>query len=482
MSIYRENWIIGAGLAGALLARLLARSGRVVHVSERRSSVDLEQLAPGRSINLALAERGRAALRTAGDMSADASESAHQQSLESLVMAQAIDMPGRQVHLLGGEQSFQAYSSDGKSAIWSVHRARMNRTLLHGAQAAGSIIHFNERLLELDLDTRSAVIEVNEHGATRRESVRFGRIYGCDGAGSLLREAIAAKHSSKPRVDFLDHGYKELAIPPSARGSFQLEPNALHIWPRRSERDDANSAFMLIALPNPDFSFTATLFLANEGDTSFASLRAPEQITQFFQRYFPDVQTLVPDYVEQMQQHPLGLLGTLHCQHWFERDRAVILGDAAHAIVPFHGQGMNCALEDCVSLSRLLEQHREDYQSAFAAFEAERLPQAQAIAQMALENYLEMRDGVADANFLLRKALEKQLALAHPGHFVPRYELVSFTTRPYAYAQARGRWQSELLQRYCSGKTDLTQIDVAAASAEIMRDLAPLETTAGAAQ
>lgn len=470
MSAYRENWIIGAGLAGALLARLLARSGRVVHVSERRNSVDLEQLAPGRSINLALAERGRAALREGGSLQLDGVE----HSLESLVMAQAIDMPGRHVHLLGGEQSFQPYSSDGQSAIWSVHRARMNRTLLHGAQAAGSTIHFSERLLEIDLERRTAIVEIFDGAVSRREVIQFGRVYGCDGAGSILRDAIAANHADTPRVDFLDHGYKELAIPPNAAGEFQLAANALHIWPRRSERDDANSAFMLIALPNPDFSFTATLFLANEGDTSFASLREDQHIVDFFQRYFPDVQALVPDYVEQMQTHPLGLLGTLHCQHWFDRDRAVIIGDAAHAIVPFHGQGMNCALEDCAALSRLLVEHGDDYASAFAAFEGRRLPQAQAIAQMALENYLEMRDGVADPSFLLRKALEKKLALAHPGHFVPRYELVSFSTHPYAYAQARGRWQSALLERYTHGKRDLTEIDVSAASAEIGAHLPPL--------
>jgi kynurenine 3-monooxygenase len=457
---YRPLWIIGAGLAGALLATLLSKRGLRVAVSEKRSSVELEQLAAGRSINLALAERGRYALQCAGVLSQS------EQSVVDAVLAQAIPMPGRQVHMPDGSENFQAYSADGKQAIWSVHRARLNRTLLNAAIGAGASLHFDERLLSVDLVNKTALVERN--GA--EISVRFDLIFGADGAGSVLRDAIAAidESGAKPRVDFLDHGYKEISIGAHANGEFALKANALHIWPR--ER------FMLIALPNPDKTFTATLFLQNQGAISFEALGSVQAIEQFFREYFPDVIPLVPDYLSQMQQHPKGLLGTLHCPTWHYQDCAVLLGDAAHAIVPFHGQGMNCAFEDCVSLTELLCS-AESRTQALAAFAEQRKPQAHAIAEMALENYIEMRDHVADADYRLRKSLEQALARALPGHFVPRYELVSFSRYDYAQAQARGEWQSALLHEFCAGKQHLDEIDIETACARVRAELPALEPT-----
>lgn len=468
---YRDIWIVGAGLAGALLATLLCKRGFKVHISEKRSSVELEQLAAGRSINLALAERGRHALACAGliDERADAST---QQSVEAAVLAQAIAMPGRQVHMPDGSENFQPYSASGKQAIWSVHRAGLNRTLLHAARAAGAHLHFGERLHQLNLLDNQA--EVERDGT--RQRVGFGLVIGADGAGSVVRDAIAAvcPDVPAPTVDFLDHAYKEIHIPPGPDGGFALPQHALHIWPR--ER------FMLIALPNPDHSFTATLFLQNQGELSFASLESGsleqqrEAIAAFFNRFFADVVSRVPDLIEQMLRNPKGLLGTLHCQSWNVAHRAVLIGDAAHAIVPFHGQGMNCAFEDCVELAERLGAQQSDQERAVALqnYSATRQPQARAIAQMALENYVEMRDHVADDDFRLRKALEQSLARALPGHFVPRYELISFTRFDYANAQARGRWQSALLHEFCAGKTALDQIDMAGAIERIRTQLPDL--------
>ena len=457
---FRPVWIVGAGLAGALLATLLAKRGFAVAISEKRSSVELEQLAAGRSINLALAERGRYALECAGFMHGNAGE-----RIVDAVLAQAIAMPGRQVHLIDGSENFQAYSASGEQAIWSVHRARLNRTLLEAAKAAGVQSYFDERLISVDLIAKTAVVERPDGPV----NIGFELILGADGAGSVLREAIAVLNPEEaaPHVDFLDHGYKEIAIPANADGEFALKPGALHIWPR--ER------FMVIALPNPDKTFTATLFLQNEGVTSFASLNSAAAVDGFCAEYFPQLIALVPDLTQQILQHPKGLLGTLHCSIWQYLDCAVLLGDAAHAIVPFHGQGMNCAFEDCVALATLLGETGPDTRANLLQHYAwQRQPQAKAIAEMALENYVEMRDHVADDDFRLRKALEQKLALAHPGHFVSRYELVSFSRYDYALAQARGLWQSALLHEFCDGKVSLDDVDFAAASARVSAELPPL--------
>ena len=309
----------------------------------------------------------------------------------------------------------------------------------------------------VDFDARRArFVDERDQSAI---DVEFSVLIGADGAGSAVRAAMEAEHPLGQRTDFLDHGYKELTIPPRADGSPALDLAALHIWPR--------GGYMLIALPNPDHSFTATLFLPLVGPCSFATFDDAALARAFFERDFADALALIPDFDHQYAAHPVGQLGTLRCPRWHRDDRALLIGDAAHAIVPFHGQGMNCAFEDCVALLDLIEQARQatqiDWSTVFAAFEAVRRPNAHAIAEMALENYVEMRDSVADPGYQLRRQLELALAMRLPGHFIPRYSMVMFTSIPYARARERGVQQRALLDELTAGKHALEEIDLDAA-------------------
>jgi len=280
---------------------------------------------------------------------------------------------------------------------------------------------------------------------------------------------MMAREDLGERTEFLDHAYKELEIPPAADGSFIMEPNALHIWPR--------GHYMCIALPNDERTFTVTLFLPNEGDPSFASVRTGAEAMALFLRDFPDAVPLIPELEKDWEANPVGLLATLYLDRWHLGGQAVLLGDAAHAMVPFHGQGMNCAFEDCVSLARHL-QATEDLAAAFAAFEAERKPDALAIQEMALENYVEMRDKVDDSGFLLQRELELALQQRHPDRFVPHYTMVSFMRIPYSVAQHRSEVQRALLVRHTTGRNTLDQVDWAAVDADVASTLAPLEDAA----
>jgi len=451
--------IAGAGLAGSLLAAQLASRGYVVAMMERRGDIRREHMIAGRSINLALAERGFEGLRRAG-------------AIDS-VREYLLPMRGRMLHDRAGANLFQPYGLASNEVIWSVHRGRLNQTLLDLAANAGARIRFHARMESVDFDQRIAYFVDDENGARWNEE--FEVLIGADGAGSALRAAIDATQSAPSHTEFLDHGYKELRIPPDARGEFSLSPDALHIWPR--------GGFMLIALPNPDHSFTATLFLANAGDDSFATLNSDATVDAFFTREFADVFALVPDLLQQFHANPTGLLGTLHSEHWCHLDRALLIGDAAHAIVPFHGQGMNCAFEDCVSLLDRIESARAQlttetqalpWAQIFEAFEVDRRPNAQAIAQMALENYVEMRDAVADPAYQLRRRLELELARRLPGQFIPRYSMVMFHRIPYVEAQERGRRQLALLIEFTTAAQAWEDIDLEAATERARQTLAPL--------
>jgi kynurenine 3-monooxygenase len=306
------------------------------------------------------------------------------------------------------------------------------------------------------------VVDETEGG---EEEIPFQLLIGADGAGSAVRQAMAGELDLGERFEPLDHGYKELEIPPKADGGFLLEPNALHIWPRGN--------YMCIALPNTEHTFTVTLFLPLAGEPSFAKLPDTASAHALFQAQFADALALIPDFDEDWSRNPVGQLGTLHLQHWHLDERAVLLGDAAHAMVPFHGQGMNCAFEDCVALARHIAEG-DDWRGAFAAFEGERRPNADAIQQMALENYIEMRDKVDDADFLLRRQLERVLAERHPGLFVPRYSMVTFMRIPYALAWVRGEIQRGILMECCEGKSRIEEIDLAKADALVTSRLEPL--------
>lgn len=448
----RTITIAGAGLAGGLLATLLARAGWSVQVFERRPDPRSRPLEGGRSINLALAERGLHALRQAG--------------LESVVMAQAVMMRGRMVHPLGGGSQLLRYGKDDSEVIWSVHRGRLNMALLDAAEAAGARLHFDSRLESVDFTGRRLVL-ANDDSGTRLEHP-FEAIIGADGAGSGLRAAMAAMAPLGEHFEPLGHGYKELEIPPGSDGGFQLEPNALHIWPR--------GGYMCIALPNTEQTFTVTLFLPNEGEPSFATLGSVDEARVLYQRDFSDALALMPDFEEDWQRNPTGALGTLRLAQWHLDGRAVLLGDAAHAMVPFHGQGMNCAFEDCVALARHIAS-AQDWSRAFAAFEADRRPNAEAIQAMALENYVEMRDQVDDTDFLRQRQLERLLADRHPGRFVPRYSMVTFLRVPYAEAYERGKIQRQILIECTAGIEDVSQVDLARADELVLARLRPLEQT-----
>jgi kynurenine 3-monooxygenase len=345
-----------------------------------------------------------------------------------------------------------------------VHRGRLNISLLDAAENAGAKIRFNSRLESVDFDQRQFRL-VNDHD--RSEELRaFDVLIGADGAGSGLRQALKPQLSINERFESLGHGYKELEIPPRADGDFRIEPNALHIWPR--------GGYMCIALPNTEQTFTVTLFLPSEGRPSFATLPDLAAAQAFFANDFADALPLIPDFAQEWLNNPVGSLFTLYLDRWHLDGRAVLLGDAAHAMVPFHGQGMNCAFEDCVALALHIET-AADWQSAFAAFEAERKPNAEAIQAMALENYIEMRDRVDDPDFLLQRQLERVLADRHPGRFVPRYAMVSFMRVPYAEAFARGHIQRHILVQSTKGLSELAQVDLPAADTLVLERLSVLE-------
>jgi kynurenine 3-monooxygenase len=436
--------ITGAGLVGGLLATLLAQRGFAVEVFERRPDPRVAGFIGGRSINLALAERGWHGLRLAG--------------LQQRIGAIAVMMRGRMVHHLDGHTELLRYGRDDSEVIWSVSRGALNMALLDEAEAAGARIHFSRQLDRVDWDTTTLHFT---DGASHRAHV----LVGADGAGSALRAAMNDRQPLNERFEPLQHGYKELEIPPREDGTFAMEPNALHIWPRGN--------YMCIALPNSEGSFTVTLFLPNEGNPSFATIVTDDDAQALFARDFADALPLIPELREHFVVNPTGMLGTLYLDRWHIGGQALLIGDAAHAIVPFHGQGMNCGFEDAVELAELLS-HDLDTTAAFAEFEKRRKPNADAIAEMALENYVEMRDSVADARFLLMRALERQLADKYPNRFVPRYWMVTFSRIPYSVALERGDIQAAILRELTENIRDLRDVDLARADALVRAKLSPL--------
>lgn len=461
--------LIGAGLVGALLARQLARRGIAVDVFEkrpdpRRTAADARARADkgGRSINLALAERGLQALRN-NDLADD-------------VLRSAVMMRGRMVHTLDGASALQRYGIDDSEVIWSVSRGGLNMLLLDAAEKAGARFHFGQSLVNANFDTQR--IRVADAGGIEREA-DAGTLIGADGAGSALRAAMHAHSDLGERVEVLGHGYKELEIPPAnelppatlaASGGhdhFALEPNALHIWPR--------GGYMVIALPNTEGSFTVTLFLPATGAApSFATVPDAASGAAFFREQFPDLPPLIPHFAADYDEHPVGMLATLYLQRWHLDAQALLIGDAAHAIVPFHGQGMNCGFEDVTVLGELLAAEPRDRTGVFAEFQRVRQPDTNAIAAMALENYVEMRDSVADPHYLAKRELGAVFTARAPRHYMSRYRLVSFTQLPYAYAMERGRAQGALMQTLLHGKTSITDMDLDAAVRTLQSTLPPL--------
>jgi kynurenine 3-monooxygenase len=443
--------LIGGGLVGALLAQLLAKRGFEVDVFEKRPDPRRVGFVGGRSINLALAERGLQALRTAG--------------LSEDVLQRAVMMRGRMVHPLEGTSGLQRYGVDDSEVIWSVSRGGLNMLLLDAAEAAGVKLHFGQSLVSADLDARRIVL-TDENDTLHQHDAAV--VIGADGAGSALRTAMNDYLPLGIRVESLGHGYKELEIPPgSGAERFAIEPHALHIWPR--------GGYMCIALPNTEGSFTVTLFLPAHGPhPSFDTLQDSNAAAAFFRQDFPDLLPLIPRFAEDYDSHPVGTLSTLYLERWHIDGRALLIGDAAHAIVPFHGQGMNCGFEDTVVLANLLAESGRDTGDAFAEFQRIRQPNANAIAAMALENYIEMRDSVADPHYLAKRELGARLAERAPKHFMARYRMVTFTHLPYAYVFERGRAQDQLLEQLLRGSTSANDVQLDAAVSALEATLPPL--------
>jgi kynurenine 3-monooxygenase len=431
----RDITICGAGLAGSLLAILLAERGYQVRMFERLGDLRREDIPAGRSINLALAARGIRALELAGVLDE--------------VKPQLIAMPGRMIHDSSGAETFLAYGQDATEVIYSVSRPGLNRILLDAAERAGAQIHFRHTVSGVDFSERKVRIRSDLDNADL--DIDLHQVIGTDGAGSVLRQSLTRHLGVEQREDLLEHGYKELTIPPSSEGHHRIERHALHIWPR--------GGFMLIALPNTDGSFTATLFAPHHGVDSLASLTSPERVRAFFEQHFPDALALMPNIDTEFASRPTGIMGTVRCTHWSSGRDLLLLGDAAHAITPFHGQGMNCAFEDCAQFAALLA-IEHDLAKVFAAFEHLRRPNTDAIAQMAIENYLEMRDTVREPKFQLQKALSLELERRFPARFIPRYSMVMFHARiPYAVALERGRIQTTILTELTQSAESMEKID-----------------------
>jgi kynurenine 3-monooxygenase len=439
--------IVGAGLSGNLVAIMLARLGHAVTVYERGPSPEDSAPDGGRSINLALASRGIRALELAGVFD----------TIEPLLLP----MPGRIIHEIDRTLRFLPYGQRETERIWSVSRQRLNHALIDIARNQCRVTYrFEHACVDFDCGTLSATIR----SAAGDERIEPGLLLAADGAGSVIRRELAAAGAVTAREDLLDHGYKELTIPPDAEGDFALAAEGLHIWPR--------GGFMLIALPNLDRTFTATLFLPHSGRPGFDTVTAQSAVA-FFAEQFPDATELMPNLAREFAARPVGSLGTVYCSPWSQssgRDAArsaLLIGDAAHAIVPFHGQGMNAAFEDCAELARLTAEAGPDWARVLQQFEAARRNNSRAIAEMALENYAEMRDTVRDPEFEHRAALSFELERRFAGRFIPRYSMVMF--RPeigYAEAQRRGRIQAEILDQAITRGGRDQSLEIAAALVE----------------
>jgi kynurenine 3-monooxygenase len=444
--------IVGAGPTGALLAILLARRGLEIELYESRPDLRRQPAGAGRSINLALADRGIHALKAAGVFD----------GLERTLLP----MRGRLIHYENRETAFQPYGQRPNEVIYSVSRHRLNQALIEAAASRPGVqLHFQHRLEGADFAAKTAQIRDLEND--RVLAVPMQPLLATDGAGSAVRRAMSAQKQIQAAEIDLEHGYKELSIPAGPQASFRMANDALHIWPRGD--------FMLIALPNADGSFTATLFLPKHGPVSFASLRDAGGVDEFLTRNFPDARELMPNALAEFSAHPLGFLGTVTAQPWHVRDQATLLGDAAHAMVPFHGQGMNCCFEDCIEFDACAARHAS-WEDVFAEFGAARRRNTDAIAAMALENYLEMRESVAEPKFQLQQALSLELERRFPRRFIPRYSMVMFHHEiPYLTAQQRGATQSQILSDMTRGTVNaLSEVDFECAEREINQRLPPL--------
>jgi kynurenine 3-monooxygenase len=442
--------LIGAGLNGPLLAIGLVRRGFRVEIYERRQDMRRIRMSAGRSINLALSTRGIHALTEAG--------------LWEGMRKITVPMKGRMMHSLAGELVFQPYGKNETEVINSISRAELNVALMDAAEAAGVKIRFQQRCIGFDLTTHAARMRDEQTGQER--VVESDVLIGCDGSASAIRSEMLKLPRFNFSQQYLDYGYKELTIPAAVEGKHLLEKQALHIWPRGN--------YMLIALPNVDGTFACILFLPFEGPDSFAGLRTHSDVLEFFHSRFPDALSMMPGLADNYFGNPTGAMVTVKCSPWQVEGRTLLLGDAAHAIVPFFGQGLNCGFEDCTCLLDLLDRHGADWPRVFREFEETRQRNTDAIADMAIENFIEMRDRVADPRFLLRKKIELALEAKFPKVFIPKYAMVTFHRIPYSIALARGAIQDRMLTQLCDSIERVEDLDWEKAERLVRDELAPL--------
>src|SRR5437773_2785494 len=413
--------LIGSGLAGGLLAAYLGRRGHEVDLYERRADPREGNIVGGRSINLAISTRGIHALEQIG--------------IAEEALRHAIPMRGRMIHDRSGALHFTPYDVDPQKCINSIGRAALNTTVIQAAQRYPNVrVHFDHKCTAVDLDTPVAHLET----ANRTVTATADAVVGVDGAFSAVRKAMQGEIANfQYDESHLAQGYQELMNPPAPNGSWRMEKNALHIWPRQS--------FMMIALPNPDGSFTCTLFWEFEGPRSFATTKTDDDVRRFFGEEFPDAVPLMPTLLEDFKNNPTGSLVTVRCAPWYYHDKVCLLGDAAHAVVPFYGQGMNAAFEDCIVLDECLDKFPDNRERAFAGYFARRKENADALADLAIGNFIEMRDKTASRTFRAKKKLDHLLEAALPGVYLPLYTMVTFTRIPYAQAARRARLQDRIL-------------------------------------
>jgi len=438
-----EVVVVGGGLVGSILAIFLRKRGYEVHVFEKRPDIRGEQVDGGRSINLVVTSRGIQALEQVG--------------LKDEILKITIPVYGRMMHSVEGDLTYQSYSKDNSECNYSVSRAQLNQEMITHAEKAGVHFHFEHELQDIDFEKGLLTFLQGE--------VLAKRIFGTDGAGSAVRIAMAKQEKTEENIDFLDHGYKELLIPAGPDASYIIEKNALHIWPRGEH--------MLMALPNLDGSFTVTLYLANKGSLSFDALQSEEQILDYFKTHYADSIPLMPELVKEFAENPVGLLGTVRCLPWHYKDKVVLLGDAAHGIVPFFGQGMNAGFEGCSVLNQLLDTFQEDFGKAFEAFTEQHKKNGDAIADMALENFVEMRERVGDKHFLLQKKVEALIGRTFPESYLSRYSMVTHSLIPYHLAQKTGLLQQEMLNELCKDINTPEELDLEVAKKWIDEKLTP---------
>ncbi len=432
--------IIGAGLAGSLLAIILAKKGYKVDVFEKRADMRKETTTAGRSINLALSDRGIRALKLA--------------DLDDFIANEVVPMKGRLVHSADGTKNLQPYSGREGHVINSVSRGDLNIALINKAESYPNVnFYFNQRVIRINYDKMTFKVK-NEKTKDIQELV-FNHLFGTDGAGSVVRLSYqtGGVHRFSYSQDFLNHGYKELCIPAGINGEYQIESDALHIWPRHD--------FMMIALPNLDKSFTVTLFHRYDGECGFDNLDDDSKILEFFEKYFPDAYKVMPNLIEDWHKNPTSSLATVKCSPWFIDEKSLILGDASHAVVPFYGQGMNASFEDCRVLSELIDEYEEsmDWSFLFEKFQEARKKNTDAIADLALQNYVEMRSHVANPVFQVKRQIEMELEKRY-ADFSSKYSLVTFNDEvPYWRAKKLGELQDEYLMSICSNIGSIENID-----------------------